>query len=440
MSDIAIEVSNLSKRYRIGLKEELHDTFIGSMTSWLKSPLSNYRRVNSLASFSGDGESDDLIWALKDISFNVKCGEVLGIIGKNGAGKSTLLKILSRIIEPTSGGVLVNGRVASLLEVGTGFHPELTGRDNVFLNGAILGMTKREMDQKFDEIVDYSGIERFIDTPVKRYSSGMRVRLAFAVAAHLDPEILLIDEVLAVGDLEFRKKCLGKMQDITGEGRTILFVSHNMSAVGGLCNRTILLQRGEIDEIGQTREVIEKYIWGDQKETRGEKIWTEPSKTNWPKGVIPGKELAHLRAVRVLSDSGEIRTKFTVRTPIYLEAEFEILQDAKYMDIGFNVFNDRGENLFIMLDNSRDGENRRGRPGLFRLKTKIPGDLLNDGHYYVWVFLTEDDRIIHIRERDVVFFTVEDTMDPDGSRGLYIRRKWQSTAVRPKFEWKSSPI
>tara|TARA_Y100000310_G_scaffold125735_1_gene124482 strand:+ start:73 stop:1395 length:1323 start_codon:yes stop_codon:yes gene_type:complete len=440
MSDIAIEVSNLSKRYRIGLKEELHDTFIGSMTSWLKSPLSNYRRVNSLASFSGDGESDDLIWALKDISFNVKCGEVLGIIGKNGAGKSTLLKILSRIIEPTSGGVLVNGRVASLLEVGTGFHPELTGRDNVFLNGAILGMTKREMDQKFDEIVDYSGIERFIDTPVKRYSSGMRVRLAFAVAAHLDPEILLIDEVLAVGDLEFRKKCLGKMQDITGEGRTILFVSHNMSAVGGLCNRTILLQRGEIDEIGQTREVIEKYIWGDQKETRGEKIWTEPSKTNWPKGVIPGKELAHLRAVRVLNEAGELCTKFTVRDNIYLEMECEIFRDANYMDIGFNILNDRGLLVFVMGDNSRDSDNRRGRSGLFRFTGKIPGDLLNDGLYFVWASLTEDNHIVHIRERDAVSFFVEDSMDPEGARGYYIRRKWPESAVRPKIEWKNSLI
>jgi|TARA_B100000315_G_scaffold241186_1_gene261804 lipopolysaccharide transport system ATP-binding protein len=442
MSDIAIEVSNLSKRYRIGLREEIHDTFIGSITSWLRSPVSNYKRVHNLSSFSDNGEPDDIIWALKEISFDVNYGEVLGIIGKNGAGKSTLLKILCRIAEPTSGRAVVNGRVSSLLEVGTGFHSELTGRENVYLNGAILGMTKKEMDQKFDEIVDFSGIEKFIDTPVKRYSSGMGVRLAFAVAAHLEPEILLIDEVLAVGDFEFRKKCLGKMQDVASEGRTVLFVSHNMSAVTDLCNRVILLHRGKIDEIGPTEEMIKKYIWGDRKELmgKGEKTWVKPSKTNWPKGVIPGKELAHLRAVRVLNEAGELCTKFTVRDNIYLEMECEIFRDANYMDIGFNILNDRGLLVFVMGDNSRDSDNRRGRSGLFRFTGKIPGDLLNDGLYFVWASLTEDNHIVHIRERDAVSFFVEDSMDPEGARGYYIRRKWPESAVRPKIEWKNSLI
>ncbi|SVD34109.1 uncharacterized protein METZ01_LOCUS386963, partial [marine metagenome] len=220
MSDIPIKVNNLSKRYRIGLKEELHDTFVGSMVEWFKSPFSNYKKVKSLSTFSNNGESDDIIWALKDVSFEVKRGEVLGIIGKNGAGKSTLLKILCRITGPTNGQISINGRIASLLEVGTGFHSELSGRENVYLNGTILGMTKSEIDKKFDQIIDFSGVEEFIDTPVKRYSSGMKVRLAFSVAAHLEPEILLIDEVLAVGDLEFQRKCLGKMEEVSQSGRT----------------------------------------------------------------------------------------------------------------------------------------------------------------------------------------------------------------------------
>ena len=253
MSDIAIEVSNLSKRYRIGLKEEVHDTFIGSMTSWLKSPLSNYRRVHNLSSFSDDGKSDDIIWALKDVSFKINRGEVVGIIGKNGAGKSTLLKILSRITEPTSGEAVINGNVASLLEVGTGFHPELTGRDNIYLNGTILGMTRNEIDRKFDEIVSFSGIDRFIDTPVKRYSSGMYVRLAFSIASNLEPDILLIDEVLAVGDVEFQRKCLGKMDEVAKKGRTVLFVSHNMGSVGRLCKSALLIEDGEIATVVMNR-------------------------------------------------------------------------------------------------------------------------------------------------------------------------------------------
>ena len=260
MSDIPIKVNNLSKRYRIGLKEELHDTFVGSMVEWFKSPFSNYKKVKSLSTFSNNGESDDIIWALKDVSFEVKRGEVLGIIGKNGAGKSTLLKILCRITGPTNGQISINGRIASLLEVGTGFHSELSGRENVYLNGTILGMTKSEIDKKFDQIIDFSGVEEFIDTPVKRYSSGMKVRLAFSVAAHLEPEILLIDEVLAVGDLEFQRKCLGKMEEVSQSGRTILFVSHNLDSVLNLCGRAILLENGQIVSMGETKEIVNQYI------------------------------------------------------------------------------------------------------------------------------------------------------------------------------------
>jgi lipopolysaccharide transport system ATP-binding protein len=259
MSNIAIKVENISKCYRIGLNEELYDTLGGALVGWLKSPISNFKRVQKLSKFTNDN-SDDIFWAVDDISFEVKQGEVLGIIGRNGAGKSTLLKILARITEPTSGRAEINGRVASLLEVGTGFHQELTGRENVYLNGTILGMTKTEISKKFDEIVDFSGIEKFIDTPVKRYSSGMRVRLAFAVAAHLEPEILLIDEVLAVGDTGFQKKCIGKMSDIAGEGRTVLFVSHNMAAVQSLCSRGILLKDGSVLLNSEINEVVNKYI------------------------------------------------------------------------------------------------------------------------------------------------------------------------------------
>ena len=261
MNDIAIQVENLSKRYRIGLKEGQPETLVAAMTGWLRSPLANYRQLRRLSQFGEDGhDAEDILWALKDVSFEVKQGEVVGIIGRNGAGKTTLLKILSRITEPTSGRAVINGRVSSLLEVGTGFHPELTGRENVYLNGTLLGMTKAEVDHKFDQIVDFSGVEKFIDTPVKRYSSGMQVRLAFSVAVFLDPEILIIDEVLAVGDISFQKKCLDKMQEVTGRGRTVLFVSHNMSAIRRLCHRVILLENGKIIYKGDENKAIDKFI------------------------------------------------------------------------------------------------------------------------------------------------------------------------------------
>jgi lipopolysaccharide transport system ATP-binding protein len=259
MSEIAIRVDNLSKRYRIGLQEEVHDTLVGAVIGLARQPLENLRRLRQLSRFDDD-DTEDTIWALKDVSFEVKQGEVVGIIGRNGAGKTTLLKILSRITHPTRGRAELQGRVSSLLEVGTGFHPELTGRENVYLNGTILGMRKIEIDQKFDEILEFSGIEKFIDTPVKRYSSGMRVRLAFSVAAHLEPEILLVDEVLAVGDVAFQKKCLDKMEDVSKAGRTVLFVSHNMAAVEGLCRRGLVMDAGRIVFDGEIRTAIDRYV------------------------------------------------------------------------------------------------------------------------------------------------------------------------------------
>lgn len=256
----AISVENLSKAYRIGLKEEVPDSLVGALSGFVRNPFRGFNRLRKLDTRSQDGDAEDVVWALKDVSFEVEEGEVVGIIGRNGAGKSTLLKILSRITEPTSGRAVIRGRVSSLLEVGTGFHPELTGRENVYMNGTILGMTKREIDRKFDEIVDFSGVEKFLDTPVKRYSSGMQVRLAFAVAAHLEPEILIVDEVLAVGDAEFQRKCLGKMRDVARGGRTVLFVSHNMVAVERFCPRVCLLSNGALAKSGEVRSVLDMYF------------------------------------------------------------------------------------------------------------------------------------------------------------------------------------
>lgn len=285
MTKRVITVDNLSKAYRIGLKEEIPDTFVGALTDWLKAPMRNFRRLRGLdtrraaetsryiaetadhQSGNGNGKfnsqlstDSDIIWALRDVSLEIKEGEVIGIIGRNGAGKSTLLKILSRITEPTSGEAVVRGRVSSLLEVGTGFHPELTGRENVYMNGTILGMTKREIDRKFDEIVEFSGVEKFLDTPIKRYSSGMQVRLAFAVAAHLESEILIIDEVLAVGDAEFQNRCLGKVQHVAGSGRTVLFVSHNMGVIASLCRYAIILENGVVVARGPANEQVDLYL------------------------------------------------------------------------------------------------------------------------------------------------------------------------------------
>jgi lipopolysaccharide transport system ATP-binding protein len=262
MNDVAIKVENLGKAYRLGVQAERADTIVGAMMNIVKAPFRNFQRLRGLNTFGHNDDSKDILWALKDVSFEIRHGEVVGIIGRNGAGKSTLLKILSRIVEPTKGRVEIRGRVSSLLEVGTGFHPDLTGRENVYMNGTILGMKKGEIDRKFDEIVEFSGVERFLDTPVKRYSSGMMVRLAFAVAAHLEPEILIVDEVLAVGDVEFQKKCLGKMQDVAGGGRTVLFVSHNMGAIQNLCPRAVLLKHGlKVDE-GPSDQIIRGYLQG----------------------------------------------------------------------------------------------------------------------------------------------------------------------------------
>ncbi len=273
MSNIAVKVEGLSKQYRIG-KQESYRTFRDTITSALTAPA---RRVAGLLSGNASAAANltETIWALRDINFEVKHGEVVGIIGRNGAGKSTLLKILSRITEPTEGTIDIFGRVGALLEVGTGFHPELTGRENVYLNGAILGMSRDDIRRKFDEIVDFAGVEKFIDTPVKHYSSGMGLRLGFAVAAHLEPDILIVDEVLAVGDAEFQKKCIGKMSDVAGEGRTVLFVSHNMAAVQQMCTRVVWLDKGTLVNDGAVHETLKYYVTAGQETTSSVSLVTQ---------------------------------------------------------------------------------------------------------------------------------------------------------------------
>lgn len=266
MTQTAISIENLSKAFLIGVKEQTPDTLIGSVVKTIGSPIKNFQSIKRLdtnrltQSETEIQDSDDIYWALKNVNLEIKNGDVVGILGPNGAGKSTLLKVLSRITAPTRGRIEIHGRVGSLLEVGTGFHPELTGRENIYMNGTILGMKKREIDSKLDEIIDFSGVEKFLDTPTKRWSSGMRVRLAFAVAANLDPEILIVDEVLAVGDVGFQQKCLGKMQDVSSQGRTVLFVSHNMAAISLLCNSAILLENGQVISAGKTDELIDQHF------------------------------------------------------------------------------------------------------------------------------------------------------------------------------------
>lgn len=311
-----IKVENLSKQYRLGKIGT--GTLSHDLNRWwakVRGKGDPYLKIGSVNRRDEKGDSD-YVWALRDINFEVKQGEVLGIIGKNGAGKSTLLKILSRVTAPTTGELKAKGRIASLLEVGTGFHPELSGKENIFLNGAILGMTKREIKSKYDEIVNFSGVERYIDTPVKRYSSGMYVRLAFAVAAHLEPEILIIDEVLAVGDAEFQKKCMGKMKDVSGQGRTVLLVSHNMLTIRNLCKRALLLEHGCIIKDGQTEEVMDKYF---------SQLFTDSRK--FLKELPPhGSGKARLTNIEAFNDNGEKTFEIPIGSNISFKIEVEVLQ------------------------------------------------------------------------------------------------------------------
>jgi len=410
----AITLENLGKRYRLGqTHNDLLSEKIGNGIRSLCQAFSG--KKPGLGEGQSGKASEKEFWALKDVNLSIEKGEVIGIIGRNGAGKSTLLKILSRITEPTTGKITIAGRVGSLLEVGTGFHPELTGRENIFLNGAILGMSKSEIRHKFDEIVAFSEIGKFLDTPVKRYSSGMFVRLAFAVAAHLESEILIVDEVLAVGDSTFQKKCLGKMQDVSKGGRTVLFVSHNMTAIRELCGRAVWLNSGEIVGTGNTKEIVSGYL---QENTRSvkEQIWPDA-------GTAPGNDRVRLRLARLIN-KGEENTSINVHSPLDVEIEYWNLVPGTELNLSLHLYNLEGTCVFN--SNSSPHVYPAGR---IREVCHIPGDLLNDGTYRV-VVMVDQDRSFGIYTHDDVL--VFDVLDAEREINWY--GKWPGL-VRPNLRW-----
>ncbi|MCP4417272.1 MAG: ATP-binding cassette domain-containing protein [Chloroflexi bacterium] len=430
MDDIAVQVEGIGKKYHIGKIQARYRTARETLTDAIQSP---FRRAGKLlrGQATGAAELDEEIWALRDISFNIKHGEVVGIIGRNGAGKSTLLKIFSRITEPSEGRARIRGRVGSLLEVGTGFHPELTGRENVFLNGAILGMKKTEIEQKFDEIVDFAEVEKFIDTPVKHYSSGMQVRLAFAVAAHLEPEILIVDEVLAVGDAQFQKKCLNKMEDVGQQGRTVLFVSHNMSTITRLCDRTILLDDGRVVEDGPSYQVVSTYLTSGLGTTAARE-WTNSRRQ-------PGADVARLCAVRVQTKDEQISGAFDIREPVLVEMEYEVIESGYVLLPNFHFYNEGGVEIFPAIDLDPEWRQRPRPVGRYTSTAVIPGNLLAEGTFFVRsALITLEPVKIQFNEPDAVAFQVIDSHDGNSARGDYVGSL--SGAVRPIFQWRTEYV
>ncbi len=426
MSDIAIRAEGLSKQYHIGAVLRRERTFREVLTAAAAAP---FRRIARLlrGQVYGAALLDETIWALRDVSFEVQGGRILGIIGRNGAGKSTLLKVLSRITAPTEGRAEIRGRVGSLLEVGTGFHPELTGRENTYLNGAILGMKKLEIDRKFDEIVAFAEVEKFIDTPVKHYSSGMYLRLAFAVAAHLEPEILLVDEVLAVGDVNFQKKCLGKMEEVGGEGRTVLFVSHNTPAVLRLCDTVMLLEEGKVSALGPALQVVHAYLRADTG-TTAERVWADPARA-------PGDGDVRLKAVRVCNANGRVAEAVDIREPVRIEIEYWKLRPGGRPSANIHLVNEEGVRLFVSADFNDPGWRTRPRyPGIIRSSCLIPGNLLAEGQILVTACVSSfNPSVGHVRERDLVAFQVVDRTAGDGARGEYANT-WPGV-IRPVLGW-----
>jgi len=421
----AICVDHLSKRYRIGAAQTkfryglLRDVLIDVATT----PI---RLVKSLAGRSARGtQGAAFIWALDDISFELEEGRVLGIVGRNGAGKSTLLKVLSRVTEPTKGEVTVRGRVGSLLEVGTGFHPELTGRENIYMNGAVLGMRRSEIDRKFDEIVAFSEVEQFIDTPVKRYSSGMYLRLAFAVAAHLEPEILVVDEVLAVGDAEFQKKCLGKMGDVAKQGRTVLFVSHNMSAILRLTEETIVLKQGRMIKRAPTQEAVDYYLASGQADS-GERIWEA---AEIPVSAAPFKPIT----LRLKDRQGRIVDTIRSTESSTIEFEYQLSAPLTGLRVGMYFSTMRGEYVLTTfdVDDARQYEQFGARQaGRYRSRCTLPGDLFNEGRYTVGVNASSFGVRRYFMDENALSFNV----DISGAPGT----QWPEMRhgpVRPRLEW-----
>ncbi len=426
MSDPVIRVENLSKKYIIEhqQKRASHTTLRDSIANSAKGLLKPFKRGESQVSKLGSEE----FWALKDVSFEIKQGDRVGIIGRNGAGKSTLLKILSRIVEPTGGRIGIKGRVASLLEVGTGFHPELTGRENISLNGAILGMSKAEIAQKFDEIVAFAEVEKFLDTPVKRYSSGMYVRLAFSVAAHLEPEILIIDEVLAVGDSRFQKKCLGKMQDVAGEGRTILFVSHNMEPLMRLCNTGVLLNSGVVEFSGSLEQAVNFYLKSDFGVT-SRRRWDDPSKA-------PASDTARLVEAYVHQEDGEILETFNITKSIGITMIYDVLIDGAIFTHSINIFNENGIQILSSHDINSEYRDKVRSKGRYLSTMWIPGNFLAEGSVSVSMAILEQDPFfIHFHEQDVIAFRIVDPLDGNSARGTCTLNF--PGIVRPLLNWES---
>ena len=418
MSAAVITAEGLSKRYRIGQFQAGYDTLRDSIA----------HGVNRMRRREHKPGHED-IWALRDVSFSVDRGEVLGVIGPNGAGKSTLLKILTRITAPTEGEAMLRGRVGSLLEVGTGFHGELTGRENIYLNGSIIGMTRREISRKLPEIVEFSGVQKFIDTPVKRYSSGMYVRLAFSVAAHLEPEILLVDEVLAVGDAEFQRRCLGRMEELSSHGRTVLFVSHNMQVLSRLCDRAILLREGQVVLDGPSEEVVAHYLQAEMG-SGSQRVWADPA-------TAPGGKRGRLRSVRVVDEDGRLTKAVDVRRQVGIEISFTLLRDDVPVFPKIKVVDREGETAFNALDTSEFWDD--AAPGEYTSTVWIPGNFLNEGPYTVDVALCTigiggGQKLNHqANVADALAFHVFDAGEGGTSKGRFTGHL--RGAVRPMLDW-----
>ena len=417
MSDIAIRIDNLGKKYKIGMQTDRYRTLRDTLVDAVKLPARLLR--------GGFTSHTEIIWALNDVSFEVRKGEVLGIVGRNGAGKSTLLKILSRVTEPSEGFAEIHGRVGSLLEVGTGFHPELTGRENILLNGAILGMKRNEIERKFDEIVDFSGVEKFIDTPVKRYSSGMYLRLAFAVAAHMEPEILVVDEVLAVGDAEFQRKCLGKMSDVAQEGRTVLFVSHNMSAILRLTQETIVLEKGKMILRAATPQAVDYYLTSGFAMT-GEHFWQQDE---IPPDAVPFCPIA----LRVRSPEGKVVDTVRSTEPVTIEVEYALDAPVSGLRVGIYLMTTHGEHIFTSFDTDDERQFERFSTrsgGHFTSRCSIPGDFLNEGRYVLGINASSFRVKRYFQDEHALSFTVDGT----GAPGM----QWLESRlgpVRPRLAW-----
>ena len=428
MQSGAISIEAVSKRYRLGRRQGAnYDTLRDVLAA---APLRLFQRIiRRPHGGAPTTDGDNFIWALRDVSFEVRPGEIVGIIGPNGAGKSTLLKILCRIVEPTTGRVRMAGRVAALLEVGTGFHSELTGRENVYLSGAILGMTRSEIRQKFEEIVAFAEVEQFLDTPVKHYSSGMYLRLAVAVAAHLEPEILIVDEVLAVGDARFQRKCFAKLEDVGHEGRTVLLVSHNMSDIARLCDRAIRFDAGGVADDGPSAKVVSAYLSAGLG-VAPERIWGDDTKA-------PGQGGAALHAVRVRSDARLVAEYLDIRRPVFLEMEYSVLSPGLVVAPYFQIRNT--DNVWLFSTEDLDPE-WRGRPrpaGRYISQAVIPGNFLSEGTMLVTAGCERASGIREFRVRDAVGFQVIDSTDADSARGDNPGRI--TGVVRPLLTWTTRP-